>query len=145
MTADATYDALKYRIVEHDTYTEYLNAEGQRHRTGGPAIEMQNGDKFWWVNGKLHRTDGPAVEWHNDGMVVATPAEEWYSRGKRHCMTGPAIIYKDGGREWWQGGGRHRTDGPAVELASGRKEWWVNGKQLTEKQIAARLKRIKQL
>ena len=42
---------------------EYKNDLGQLHRTDGPAVEYNDGDKFWCINGKLHREDGPAVEW----------------------------------------------------------------------------------
>ena len=42
---------------------EYKNELGQLHRTDGPAVEYNDGDKFWCINGKLHREDGPAVEW----------------------------------------------------------------------------------
>jgi hypothetical protein len=52
------------------------------HRTGGPAIEWVDGDKWWFLNGEHHRTDGPAVEcmdgstqwWlHDDALTF----EEW--------------------------------------------------------------------
>ena len=45
--------------------TEYCNTEGQWHRTNGPAIIWNNGDKQWYVNGKCHRINGPAVELAN--------------------------------------------------------------------------------
>ena len=33
------------------------------HRIDGPAVEWQDGAKFWYLNDKRHRIDGPAVEW----------------------------------------------------------------------------------
>jgi hypothetical protein len=36
-------------------------------REDDPAIEYNNGDKFWFINGQRHREDGPAIEW-NDGF-----------------------------------------------------------------------------
>ena len=42
---------------------EYKNESGQYHRTDGPAIEWNDGDKVWFINGKFHREDGPAVEY----------------------------------------------------------------------------------
>jgi len=38
--------------------TEWRNEQGKLHREDGPAVELDNGDKSWWVNGKLHREDG---------------------------------------------------------------------------------------
>jgi len=76
----------------------YYNKKGQPHRLDGPAIEMANGYKAWYVNGKLHREDGPAIEW------------------------------PDGGRSWYVNGKRHRIDGPAIEWPEGTKWWFVNGK-----------------
>ena len=32
------------------------------HREDGPAIECDNGSKWWCLNGKRHREDGPAFE-----------------------------------------------------------------------------------
>jgi len=80
----------------------WCNAAGKHHRTDGPALELANGTKEWWVDGKLHRTDGPAVE-HADGH------KEWYLNGKLH-----------------------RTDGPTVERTDGSKAWYLNGKLLGE-------------
>ncbi|MFZ9907787.1 MAG: hypothetical protein ACO3FJ_08865 [Ilumatobacteraceae bacterium] len=53
---------------------EYKNESGQYHRTDGPAIEWNNGDKWWFINGELHREDGPAIEC-SDG------SKEWYLNG----------------------------------------------------------------
>jgi hypothetical protein len=49
----------------------WYNEKDKLHRTDGPAVELRDGSKMWWVNGKLHRTDGPAVEW-SDGY------KEWW-------------------------------------------------------------------
>ncbi len=57
--------------TEYSNRIEYHNEQGYRHRTDGPSIEWNNGDKSWWINGKLHREDGPAIEW-DDGI------KEWY-------------------------------------------------------------------
>jgi hypothetical protein len=53
---------------------EYKNESGQLHRTDGPAVEWNNGDKWWFINGELHREDGPAIEC-SDG------SKEWYLNG----------------------------------------------------------------
>ena len=38
---------------------------GQLHREDGPAVEYNNGTKYWIIKDKNHRSDGPAVEWFN--------------------------------------------------------------------------------
>ena len=45
------------------------------HREDGPAVEITNGYKAWYLNGELHREDGPAVE-HADG------SKYWYLNGE---------------------------------------------------------------
>ena len=81
----------------------YKDANGTiPHRTNGPAVEHDNGSKFWYQYGKLHRTDGPSAEW---------------------C---------DGTKIWHRNNVIHRTDGPAIENADGTKEWYINGVEMTE-------------
>jgi hypothetical protein len=38
-------------------------------------------------------------------------------------------IKSDETKEWWIKGRRHRIYGPAIEKNSGQKEWWINGKR----------------
>lgn len=61
--------------VDTDGEKRWRNKEGKFHRTDGPAIELLNGSKFWYLNGKLHRVDGPAVEWTGG-------TKSWYIEGK---------------------------------------------------------------
>jgi hypothetical protein len=49
---------------------------GRSHREDGPAVEYDDGTKFWYLNDKLHRTDGPAIE-YADGR------KSWRQHGKR--------------------------------------------------------------
>ncbi len=56
---------------------EYYNEKGERHRTDGPTIEWDNGDKLWYINGKIHRTDGPACEYPNG-------TKSWYLNDIRY-------------------------------------------------------------
>lgn len=35
--------------------------------------------------------------------------------GKKHCLTGPAVIRENGNTQYWVNGRLHRDDGPAVE------------------------------
>jgi hypothetical protein len=93
----------------------------QLHRKDGPAIEYDNGDKYWYLYGERHREDGPAIE-------LITGYKSWYQNGKRHRDDGPAIINNNGDKEWFIEGKRHREDGPAVEYADGKKSWYYYDK-----------------
>jgi len=105
-----------------DRAATYYYKKGRKlHREGGPAIECENGTKYWYIDDKLHRLDGPAVE-YSDGLKY------WYKDNKRHRADGPAIEHMNGDKEWFLNGKCHRTDGPAVEYANGYKEWWLNGR-----------------
>lgn len=60
---------------------------GLFHREDGPAVEMDDGSKFWFEDGLPHREDGPAVEdagrrypraWFRRGEPC--PPEAWRGR-----------------------------------------------------------------
>jgi hypothetical protein len=99
-------------------YTVRINSDGDRrwykpgtrvlHRLDGPAHELADGGKAWYVDGKLHRLDGPAYEG------------------------------ADGSREWHVNDKRHRLDGPACEYADGSMEWFIEGAELDEEEFLAR-------
>lgn len=83
--------------TEFDDRVEY-RLNGKLHRTDGPAIEYDDGDKLWYVEGRLHRLDGPAVEWANG-------IKEWWIEGKKYTQekflkrtnqkSGKNMSYKD--------------------------------------------------
>lgn len=54
----------KHYIQQARHETRYYSDEAMTvlHREGGPAIQCENGSKFWYVNGERHREDGPAIE-----------------------------------------------------------------------------------
>lgn len=123
----------------------WLNAQGQKHRIGGPAIEWFNGDKVWRVNGKHHREDGPAVEGINgdkywyihdklhrlDGPAIdSIEVKEWFINGERHREGGPAIEWDSGLKKWYLNGKCHRLEGPAIEWNDRDKQWWYQGMQI---------------
>jgi hypothetical protein len=56
---------------------EYKNESGQYHRLDGPAVEFEDGEKWWYINGKRHREDGPAIE-YSDGD------KRWYLNDIRY-------------------------------------------------------------
>jgi hypothetical protein len=63
-------------IDEEGNQFWYSEVEGETdllHRTDGPAVELVNGDKEWWVSGMLHRIDGPAIETEDE--------QEWWYKG----------------------------------------------------------------
>jgi hypothetical protein len=62
----------------------WLNSKGQFHRDDGPAVEMADGTKVWYINDKRHRDDGPAEEF-------ADGSKSWYKNGKFHRGDGLAI------------------------------------------------------
>lgn len=88
-----------------------------------------DGTREWWAKGKRHRLDGPAVE-HSNG------SREWFVRGIRHRLDGPAIAYADGTGAWWVNDQRHRLDGPAIEYSDGAREWFVEGVEYTPVEFA---------
>ena len=52
-------------IIDQSGNKIWKNSKGHYHRTDGPALELPNGTKAWFVDGKRHRTNGPAVEYAN--------------------------------------------------------------------------------
>ncbi len=40
----------------------WRNENNKLHREEYPAIEWDNGTKWWYINGQIHREDGPAIE-----------------------------------------------------------------------------------
>jgi len=101
------------------------------HREDGAAVELNDGNKSWWLNGERHREDAPAVE-HANGN------KSWWLNGKRHREDGPAVESSYGYKAWYLNGKLHREDGPAVEYADGHKAWYLNDEKLTEKEFKKR-------
>ena len=74
----------------------YRNAEGEYHRTAGPAVVTHTGEQHWFQNGVPHRTDGPAVIYSNGALL-------WYRNGVLHRTDGAACIL-NGIRYWFLNG-----------------------------------------
>ena len=70
---------MKERYIYIDKYGDksYYKDKSMNiyHRLDGPAVELSNGSKSWYVDGKRHRLDGPAIE-DADGY------KSWYVDGK---------------------------------------------------------------
>ena len=116
------------KTIDEDGTIKYTNSKGELHRTDGPAIDWNDGHKFWYQNGKFHREDGPAVEYKNGSKI-------WFLNDQYHREDGPAIEWHDGDKEWLMNGQLHREDGPAIEYTDGTKKWYINGEELTEEEF----------
>ena len=79
MTYDALIETLQgYIETLSDGTVFYYNAQGQLHRTHGPAVIHPNCTVAWYRNGELHRIDGPAI-------VYATGDQSWFLNGEEFC------------------------------------------------------------
>ena len=132
MTSDVLIEALQgYIETLSDGTVLYYNAQGQLHRTGGPAISHDDGTEAWYQQGLLHRTDGAAI-------IHYTGTRFWYQNGELHREDGPAIIRADGSKVWYQYDKLHRTDGPAVVRADGSSDWFLRGTCMSYKDFQRR-------
>lgn len=54
------------------------------HSETEPALEISNGEKYWFKHGLLHRIDGPAMElskiWYYEGDRIDVPCQEEFER-----------------------------------------------------------------
>ena len=77
MTYDALIETLQgYTETLRDGTVFYYNAQGQLHRTRGPAVIFADGKRrYWYQNGTLHRTDGPAI-------VDSDGHQRWFLNGE---------------------------------------------------------------
>jgi len=127
------------KTIKYDDRVETLNDKGQIHSFNDkPAIEYDNGDKFWYKKDKIHRIDRPAIEFDNGDKF-------WYKEGKRHRLDGPAEDYEDRSKMWYKEGKYHRLDGPAIEWYNGSKwiiEWYYEGKEMECSSLKEFLKMI---
>jgi hypothetical protein len=90
--------------------------DGKLHRDDDlPAMEYNNGDKFWCQNGQLHRINNPAAE------------------------------YANGINWWCQYGKYHRLDGPAVEGLNGYKAWYIENIKYTEEEFNKKIQELCQI
>lgn len=54
----------KYYYKDGTSSNKY-NSNKKLHRTDGPAVEYDSGNKAWFINDKRYRLDGPALECYN--------------------------------------------------------------------------------
>ena len=128
-----------YKIIKDDAII-YIDANGDYHRIGEPAMIYKNGTKLWYYHGILHRTDGPAeIVRPSD---TSSGYQAWWIHGKLHRTDGPAVVYNNGREMWYENGQRHREDGPAC-IDGNHREYYIRGKYLTEKEFEKFIKHKK--
>ena len=110
LAADLEYDADYYINCEWYQHGEY-------HRDGGPAIYNRN-FMAWYQHGKLHRDDGFALIYHNPDQDCTEMI--MFRNGKKHCETGPALLYVMGMPIVWYGNHLHM---PNIEMKVLYEEW----------------------
>ena len=103
---------------KHENRTIYRYFGGVLHCEDGPAIIRQSGVEEWFYEGKRHRVTGPAI--------ISKDRCEWYYQNKLHREDGPAIELANGDRFWYYQNNLHREDGPAIELANGDRYWYID-------------------
>jgi hypothetical protein len=81
-----------------------------------------DGSIHYYLGDLHHNPEGPAVIAY-DGLHK----EYWY-KGMRHRIEGPAIQYADGDYEYFEQGRRHNLKGPA-KCIDGVVEYWIDGRQ----------------
>lgn len=122
-------------ILQSEYYTKYLKTHNISngkpydvlHRLGGfPAIDLINGDKWFYEDGLYHReNDLPAIE--------TQFCKQWFIHGKFFrknnqptSVSEDAIFYHDENEDF------HRLDGPAVIYLRSKEEfYYVRGHNVT--------------
>lgn len=68
-----------------DSYRYFKN--NKLHREDGPAIEWNDGDRWWFYNGLKHREDGPAIslftgykEYWYHGVKIDVSSDDEFKR-----------------------------------------------------------------
>ena len=85
-------------------------------------IIENDGTIHYYLGDLHHNPEGPAV------IGFSCRHKEYWFKGLRHRIDGPAIEYLDGDYEYWENGQRHNPQGPA-KCIDGRLEYWIDGRQ----------------
>jgi hypothetical protein len=99
-------------------FKRYVSCVGSHCHNSFGPAIITLGSIQYFYKGKRHRLDGPAT-------ITDRGRQEWWINGERHREDGPAWIDNDI-VIWFKHDKQHRDDGPAVEDSEGRKEWWNN-------------------
>lgn len=105
---------------------------GVLHRGGNrPAMEVSNGDKYWYENGEyINDNTTPTIlkpdgtkEWRRNGELSRTNPYSYEDL--------PSIVRPDGTREWYKYGYLFRDEdnySPAIIKGDGTREWYEHGR-----------------
>jgi len=119
----------------------WLDAEGRRHRKGGPALAVRRLDtgtivmEAFYQHGKLHREDGGPARYGEAGSPE-TRSEEWFIDGELSREGAPARIVKERDiiviEQWCRAGKDHREYWPARIVRSDEghpfaEYWYLDG------------------
>jgi len=75
-------------------------------------------------------------------VITYSDRVEWRNEiGEEHCLSGPAIVYKNGDEFYFVEGKRHRENGAACRYADGTKFWFLNDIEYSKQEF----NKIKQL
>ena len=130
---------VKIEITENEvTGQKVYMKNGELHHDDGPAIELPDGTKKWYLEGKEYtkeeydqlsiKKDVFKITYKKDGV--------YYSKnGLLHRADGPAMVLNYGYKAWYIDGKRHREDGPACEWDDGTKAWFIEGKQYSKEEF----------
>jgi hypothetical protein len=78
--------------------------------------------------------DFTGISIHNKDSRMET-IQFWF-KGKRHRINGPAIKHFDESEEYWQNDLLHNLNGPAyVDYKKGIKEYYIFGKETTKEAV----------
>ena len=80
---------MKSKLIIHNNGTKIWKLPNDKwHREDGPAFELIDGYKAWYIDGKLHREDGPAIE-YGDGD------KEWYLNGTNYAEKKHKLVIRE--------------------------------------------------
>ena len=85
-------------------------------------IIEDDGTIHYYLGDLHHNPEGPAV------IGFTGRHKEYWFKGLRHRIDGPAIEYLDGDYEYWENGQRHNPQGPA-KCIEGVVEYWIDGRK----------------
>jgi len=119
--------------IEVNTGAKYWYVDGKRHRAGEPARIDTDGSMWWYEDDLSHRVGGPAI-------IRSGVSSSWIVRGKLHRVEGPAIVDVSGDEHWYLNGERHRSDGFALQFNSAsihQSQWFLHGVGVYEQDVVA--------
>ena len=106
---------------ESSTTTSY-KIENVYHNEFGPARIRVNKKEGYNLFGMVLP--------NNIKSLKTSGYKEWYIRGYRHRLDGPAVVYNEGAEEYWVNNKLHNDFGPAL-ISRNVTEYYRHGKWIT--------------